>query len=362
MAMLTERTLSQANKLGRREELANLISLVDRKDTPFTSMAKKGSQPQQTLFRWQVDSLPEPKTDGIVDGTDVQNGDYENYVKENGKQYRNELASYIQIFRRTVRVSKLTQSSVTNIAGVKDELANNVAKGITMLKRDLEKTFCSANVSQAEKTVTVNNVSTVVPYKTRGLDKWLVKAADKDTNENSTIVPDEFCLPYDANDATASSITTGALADLSETQVQNVLTSIYKQTGQYKNYDTLCGPQLKRAFTNLVYTTKQLPGTDTSPTESVRNFNRDAADSSYTSSIDVFEGDFGAIRLHPSLFLKNFTVGYVIPFDMVEVRYGGNVAEVTSLPDYGGGPARLIEAVAGLVVHNPLAFGKFDLS
>jgi hypothetical protein len=358
MALLTERTLSQANKLGRREELANLISLVDRKDTPFTSMAKKGSQPQQTLFRWQVDSLPEPKTDGTVDGTDVSSGDYENYVKTDAKQYRNELAAYIQIFRRTVRVSKLTQSSVTNIAGVKDELANNVAKGITMLKRDMEKTFCSANVSQAEKTVS----GSLVPYKTRGLDKWLVKAADKDTNENATIVPDDFCLPYNAGDATASSITTGTVADLNEIQVQNVLTSIYKQTGQYKNYDTLCGPQLKRAFTNLVFTTKQVAGDDLSPTESTRNFNRNAADSSYTSSIDVFEGDFGAIRLHPSLFLKNFTVGYVIPFEHVEVRYGGNVAEVTSLPDYGGGPARLIEAVAGLVVHNPLAFGKFDLS
>lgn len=360
MALLTERTLSQANKLGRREELANLISLVDAKDTPFTSMAKKGSQPQQTLFRWQVDSLPEPKTTGTVDGTDVTSNDYENYVKTDTKQYRNELAAYIQIFRRTVRVSKLTQSSVTNIAGVKDELANNVAKAILMLKRDMEKTFCSDNVSQQEKTVG----QTVVPYQTRGLDKWLVKAADKDTNENATIVPNEFCLPFDAGDATSTSIATGALADLSETQIQNVLTSIYKQTGQYKSYDLLAGPLLKRAFTNLVYTTKETAGTQAAPltSSSQRNFNRDASDSSYVSSIDVFEGDFGTLRIHPSLFLKNFKVGYIIPFDMVEVRYGGNVAEVTNLPDYGGGPARLIEAVAGLCIHNPLAFGKIDLT
>lgn len=360
MAMLTERSLSAANKLGRREEIANLISLVDAKDTPFTSMAKKGSQPQQTLFRWQVDSLPEPKTDGTVDGTDVTNADFENYVKTDTKQYRNELASFIQIFRRQTRVSKLTQSSVTNIAGVKDELANNVAKAITMLKRDMEKTFCSANVSQAEKTVS----SVVVPYKTRGLDKWLVKAADKDTNENATIVPDEFCLPYDAADATSTSVVTGNLVDLNEIMVQNVLTSIYKQTGQFKTYDLLGGPLLKRAFTNLVYTTKEVAGTQAAPltSSSQRNFNRDASDSSYTSSIDLFEGDFGGLRLHPSLFLKNHKVGYIIPFDLVEVRYGGNVAEVTNLPDNGGGPARLIEAVAGLVVHNPLAFGKLDLS
>ena len=44
------------------------------------------------------------------------------------------------------------------------------------------------------------------------------------------------------------------------------------------------------------------------------------------------------------------------------VRYGGNVAQVTELTDNGGGPARLIEAVAGLCIYNPLAFGKFDFS
>ena len=360
MAMLTERVLSQANKLGRREEIANLISLVDAKDTPFTSMAKKGAEPKQTLFRWQVDSLPEPKTDGTVDGTDVGAGDFENYVKTDAKQYRNELAAYIQIFRRQTRVSKLTQSSVTNIAGVKDELANNVSKAMLMLKRDMEKTFCSSNVSQAEKSVTVGGVTSIVPYKTRGLDKWIVKAADKDTNENSTIVPDEFCVPYDAVDPTNSSIAEGALADLNETQIQNLLTSIYKQTGQFKTYDLLGGPLLKRAFTNLVYTTKESGATN--PLEASRTFNRNASDSSYTSSIDVFEGDFGGLRLHPSLFLKNHKVGYVIPFDLVEVRYGGHVAEVTALPDNGGGPARMIEAVAGLVVHNPLAFGKLELT
>lgn len=359
MAMLFERDLSQANKLGRREEIANLISLVDAKDTPFTSMARKGAQPQQTFFRWQVDSLPEPKTDGTVDGTDVTSGDYENFVKTSAKQYRNEIGNFIQIFRRSTRVSKLTQSSVTNIAGVKDELQNNVSKAMTLLKRDMEKTMCSSNNAAAEKSVTVGGVTSIQPYKTRGLDKWLVKAADKDTDETVAIVPDEFCLPYDAADATSSSLVTGNLADLTETTLQNVLTSIYKQTGQYKTYDCLAGPLMKRAFTNLVFTTKQAANDNTA--ETTRSFNRDASANTYTSSIDVFDGDFGQLRIHPSLFLKNFKVGYIIPFDLVEIRYGGNIAEITALPDYGGGPARLIEAVAALCIHNPLAFGKLDL-
>jgi len=43
---------------------------------------------------------------------------------------------------------------------------------------------------------------------------------------------------------------------------------------------------------------------------------------------------------------------------LLELRYT-NMPEVTELPDAGGGPARLIKAVAGLVAKNPLGLGKF---
>ena len=85
-------------------------------------------------------------------------------------------------------------------------------------------------------------------------------------------------------------------------------------------------------------------------------------------SMDVFQGDFGTVRLHPTTFLGTISgstytaktaYGLVLDMNLLEVRYGGNVAQVTALPDYGGGPARLIEAVAGLVVGNPLGLGKF---
>jgi hypothetical protein len=341
MALLTEPGFSS----GKREELADLIALVDAKDTPFTSMAKKGSKPGNTQFRWQVDSLPTPKTTGTVDGTDVSS--YENYVKDGATTYRAELSNYIQIFRRSVRVSPLTESIAT-VAGVKSELANNVAKGIQGIKRDMESTFCSNNGAQLD-----NGTN---PYLTRGLHKWLQPSASKDA---TLPVPDAFCTPT----ANRSTVGTGSLT---ESVVQGVLTGIYDQTGQFRNFDCLCGTALKRAFTNLVFTTPSTGGADT--TTAVRTFNREAKDSAYISSVDVFEGDFGKLRLHPSHFLKfnagagSTFVGYVIPFDMVEVRYGGNVAQVSELTNNGGGEARLIEAVAGLCVYNPLAFGVFDFT
>jgi len=342
MPKLLEKDIVNA---GKREDLANLIALVDAKDTPFTSMAKKGAQPGNTLFRWQADRLPSTSTPTpVVDGTDVDvSSGVTNFTNDGTTQFRVELSNRVQIFRKAVRVSKLTQD-VTNIAGVKDELANNVSKAITLVKRDMEKAFCSNQGAQVD--------NGTVGYRTRGLDKWLVAAADIDSVDLPAAAS-AFCLD-------ASQISTVGTASLTETVVQNILTGIYSQTGQFKDYDALVGPTLKRAFTNLVFTTASSGSTNTQT--AVRTFNRDANEATYISSVDVFEGDFGRIRLHPSLFLKNNFSGYIIPFDMVEVRYGGNVAQVTELTDNGGGPARLIEAVAGLCIYNPLAFGKFDFS
>ena len=341
MPSLIERNIVNA---GKREDLANLIAMVDAKDTPFTSMAKKGAQPGNTIFRWQADRLPATTAPTpVVDGTDVDPATgTQNFVNDSGTQFRVELSNRIQIFRKAVRVSKLTQD-VANIAGVKDELANNVSKAITLLKRDMEVAMC------ANQTAQVDNGT--VGYRTRGLDKWIVAAANIDTVDLPAAAS-AFC-------PSASQISTVGTAALTETVVQDILTGIYSQTGQFKDYDALVGPTLKRAFTNLVFTTT---ASGTNQYQSVRTFSREADASSYVASVDVFEGDFGRIRLHPSLFLKNNFSGYIIPFDQVEIRYGGNVAQVTELQDNGGGPARLIEAVAGLCVYNPLAFGKFDFT
>ena len=341
MAKLLEKDIVNA---GKREDLANLIAMVDAKDTPFTSMAKKGSQPGNTIFRWQADRLPAAAAPtAVVDGTDVDpNSGTSNFVNDGGTQYRCELSNRIQIFRKAVRVSKLTQD-VANIAGVRDELANNVSKAITMIKRDMEVAMCSNQTAQVD--------NGTVGYRTRGLDKWIVAAASIDTVDLPAAAS-AFC-------PAAAQISTVGTASLTETVVQDILTGIYSQTGQFKNYDAIVGPTLKRAFTNLVFTTNAV---GTNQYQSVRTFNREADASSYISSVDVFQGDFGQIRLHPSLFLKNNFSGYIIPFDQIEIRYGGNVAQVSELTDNGGGPARLIEAVAGLCVYNPLAFGKFDFT
>jgi hypothetical protein len=330
MAALFERT-----QVGKREDLADYISLVDAKDTPIVSMAPKGNKPGNTLLQWQADNMPAAVTTGSVDGVDVS-------AYENLNSGRAIISNYVQVFQRAIRVSPLAVD-VSVVAGLRDELAGMVAKGIKLLKRDMEATVSSNNDAQADDGTD--------PYLTKALGTFI------STSGGSTLqVPSAFRTP-------SASIATTATASLTETNIQAVLTSIYGQTGQFKEYDGVVGTNLKRAFSNLLFTTSlsttSTVGVTGAGGTAIRTFSRDANSDAYIASVDIFEGDFGRIKLHPSLFMPDADNGYVLDMELLELRYT-NLPEVTELPDAGGGPARLIKAVAGLVVKNPLGLGKFD--
>lgn len=329
MPALFERT-----QVGKREDLADYISLVDARDTPITSMVPKGNKPGNTLLQWQADNMPAAQSTGSVDGVDVSS--YSNL-----NDGRAVIQNYIQVFQRAIRVSPLAVD-VSNVAGLRDELAGMVAKGIKLTKRDIELTISSDNDAQAD--------NGTVPYLTRGLGTWIQNGA-------------QSVLPVNSNYRTpTASINTTATASFTESDAQGVLTSIYGQTGSFKEYDCVVGTSLKRAFSNLLFTTgittTSTVGVTGSGATAVRTFSRDANSDAYIASVDIFEGDFGRLKLHPSLFLPNAARGYVLDMELLELRYT-NLPEVTELPDAGGGPARLIKAVAGLVVKNPLGLGKF---
>ena len=329
MPQLYERT-----QVGKREDLADYISLVDARDTPITSLIPKGNKPGNTLLNWQADSMPAAQSSGSVDGVDVSS--YSN-LNEN----RAVLQNYIQVFQRAIRVSPLAVD-VSNVAGLRDELAGMVAKGIKLTKRDIELTISSDNDAQAD--------NGTVPYLTRGLGEWIKNGA-------------QSVLPVNSNYRTpTASINTTVTGSFTESDAQGVLTSIYGQTGSFKEYDCVVGTSLKRAFSNLLFTTglttTSTAGVTGSGATAVRTFSRDANSDAYIASVDIFEGDFGRLKLHPSLFLPNAARGYVLDMELLELRYT-NLPEVTELPDAGGGPARLIKAVAGLICKNPLGLGKF---
>ena len=330
-----------------REDLADYIAIVDAKSTPFVSMSPKGKDLGNMQFSWQVDNYGAPVLAGVVDGTDVTVASASNPVVN-----RTRLNNYGQAFRRDLRIGFIAETQ--DVAGVTDELANGIAKKLVEIKRDMESTFmCTNQAAQAD------NGSTNA-YLTGSLGNWLTSTNASNIGACASGSP--FLPASGAVDTTAS-------ASFTEATAQNVLTAIYSATGTFRDYDCILGTTLKRAFTNLTASGAiQVANANSIAATSVRTFNQDLSADTFKASIDIFEGDFGRLILHPSTFVggKNSTSlsaqafkGYVIPMDMVEVRYA-KLPQVKDLPDAGGGPARLVEAIAGLVCKNPSGFGFFN--
>jgi hypothetical protein len=213
------------NFSGLREDLADVISIVDNKNTPVTSTARKGADiTNPGVFSWQASEYNEPSFDGVLTNADVSTFDDANAS-------RALLSGRAQKFRRSVKVDDFTQ--ISDIAGIgkNKAFAHAVSKSLVELKRDIESAVCSDRDSQEQASTN--------PYRTRGLGSWINASAQTDL-----LVPAAFRTP-------SASIETTGTASLTEAQVQTVLQSMYTVTGTMNSMMLVCGPELKRAFTNF---------------------------------------------------------------------------------------------------------------
>lgn len=320
---------------GLREDLADVISVIDQKNTPVTSRIKSGSDlTNGSVFSWQADSYNDPSFDGVLTNADVTTFD-------DPAKNRVLLSGRAQKFRRSIKVDDFAQN-VDNIAGVgkKKEMARGVSRALIELKRDMESAFCSSNDSQEQ--------SGTNPYKTRGLGSWISSSAQTDLP-----VPAAFRTP-------SASINTTATSSLTESDVAAVLQSVYEQTGTIDTMDLVTGPNLKKRFSEF---TRYSSGSNTAL--STRQYTASLNDRTVISTVDTYIGDFGTINLVPTLFNAKDAAaavqsarGYLLNMDMLEIRYGRR-PRFQELEDQGGGPRGLIDAIAALVCWNPKGLGEF---
>ena len=329
-------TINEQIPKGLREDLSDLIAIVDAKSKPLLALAKKGAElVNPDVFSWQADGYNAPSFSGVMAGDDVSAWD-------SPAAQRAKLSGRCQKFRRSIMVDDFA-ANISDVAGVgrKKEMARGAAKSIEELGRDIEAAFCSDSDS-------VQQSGASTPYRTRGLGAWIASAAQTDLP-----VPSDYR-------SVASAISSTATDSITEGSIQNLLQAIYEQTGTVKNLVLLCGPTLKRRFTEFTRT----QAGSANVALNVKTFTQGAAEKKITSTIDMFEGDFGSLQLLPSLLLAQDGVaavqsrrGYILDPEMVEVRYGRRPA-FRELEDRGGGPRGIIDAIAGLVCHNPRGFGK----
>ncbi len=110
----------------------------------------------------------------------------------------------------------------------------------------MEATFSSNQTAQADDGTN--------PYRTGGMLRWVAasdsnNSADVNLTSGSTVsIPAQFT-------SRSGAILTGANASgMTDTNVQTLLQAIYNAAGQYKTFDAIVGPDVKRAFTSLLST------------------------------------------------------------------------------------------------------------
>ena len=325
------------NFSGLREDLADVISIVDNKNCPVTSTARKGADISNPgVFSWQADEYKEPSFDGVLTNADVATFD-------DASSTRALLSGRAMKFRRSIKVDDFTQ--ISDIAGIgkNKSFAHAVSKSLVELKRDIESAVCSDRNSQEQASTN--------PYRTRGLGSWISNTAQS----SDLPVPAAFRTP-------SGSINTTATASLTENEVQAVLQSMYTVTGTMNNMMLVCGPELKRAISNF---TRFTGGTDNKAGLSIRTFTQSAESKKLVASIDSFHGDFGVLDIVPTLFnakdqaeASQLRRGYVLSPDQIEIRFGRR-PRFQELEDMGGGKRALVDAIAALVCMNPKGLAKF---
>ena len=157
--------------IGIREDLTDIVALIDPQETPFISNIGTGPKPATTLHEWQVQGLAaQSKTNFQLEGDDSPSAA--------AAEARVRLKNYCAISRKVGAVSG-TMQSVT-VAGVSNELdEQKMLKGVE-LRRDMELILLDNNAYAAGGTATVRECAGLSAYITNtdnsGYDKYTAAA------------------------------------------------------------------------------------------------------------------------------------------------------------------------------------------
>lgn len=315
------------NVAGNREDLSDILTILEPEVTPVTSMAKK-QKASATFFEWQVDDLQEVEFAGVNEGEDVS-------AFTNASANRARLGNYIQKFRRTFAVSDIQE--LTDTAAVSSEFAYAEGKAAREIKRDVEAAICSDQDRQQDG-------GTGSPYKTRGLYNWLGTPAD---------VPAEFRSVGEQGGAT-----------FTEVELNTMLQEVYEANGMPGGQLTLvAGPDIKRDVSDFSRGGANAVG----GTNSIYRVNQNAETKKITLTVNMYEGDFGNVAVVPSLFVNRASGGGVtanvkssaLLIDPEYIALHQLKAESKSeLEDQGGGRRGFCDIICGLACLAPKAHSR----
>lgn len=310
-----------------REDLSDVVSVLEPEDTPIYSTANKQTA-SNTIVEWGVDELKDPSSGatGIAEGADVTSFSDQHAGKA-------KLSNYVQKFRDDWMVS--TEQQASNAAGGSNAtaVASAKAKCVRNVKRFVEYAFCSDNDRALEDGAGTVNV-------TRGLGDWIDSGGPSD-------VPARYRTPA------ANLSTEGAAID--ESELNEILRSRYAQVGDNGMLNLFVGSTLRKQISNYM----RVSGSGT--TEARYNVNEDATEKTIRLNVEFFVSDFGTVaivNMNPKC-VPAQDRGYLLPSGSYKCRSLVGMSS-EDLPNQGGGQRGFCECIEALEVSNPLGLGKIS--
>ena len=310
MAIATN-TFTTYSAKGIREDLSNVIYNISPEETPFVSNVGKGSI-SNTVFDWQTDALAAAAANTQLEGNETSFDAVTATVR---------LQNYAQISSKSVVLSGTQE--VVNKAGRRSELAYQIAKKGSELKRDIEFSCLNNQAAAAGNTTTARATGSMQAF----LKTNVNKASDGADPSYSTI-------PTDTRDD-------GTARDFTEAMLQDVISQVWTEGGTPKML--LVGAfnkQAVSAFSGIAGSRFNVTGNKPS---------------TIIAAADVYVSDFGNVSIVPSRFQKA-SDAFVIDPEYASIDYLRPM-QTMEMAKTGDAEKRLLLCEWGLRVHSEKAHG-----
>ena len=300
---IVSNTFTTYSAKGIREDLSNVITNIAPEETPFQSNIGRETI-SNTLFEWQTDTLADAAANAQLEGDDVGTFDSVTATVR--------LTNYAQISRKTIILSNTEE--VVNKAGRRSELAYQIAKRGSELKRDQEFIFLNGGVAVAGNSTTARV--------TASLGAFVKTNTDKQTNGTD---PSYTTLPNSAR-------TDGNVRTFTETILKNVIQKVWTAGGTPKILMT--GPVNKQRVSGF-----------SGIASSRFNIDGGAKPATLIGAVDIYVSDFGNVSVIANRFQRERDAWVIDPdyakmtvlrpYQQVELAKTGDAEKRMLLIEYG---------------------------
>lgn len=289
---------------GMREDFKDFIATVAPEETPFLSLIGTATA-ENTYFEWQKDSLDTATTsNAVLEGDDFAATSY---------TAPSRIANRCQISTKGIVVTGTVEA--VRKAGRASELARLIIKRGKELRRDME-AICMAN--QASTTG-----ATDIARKTGSVPAWYATTANASRGSGGSA--GGFS---NGNVAAATDSSTANMRALTESILKTTLAGCWDTGANIKV--AMCSSTQKQNISTFTGNATRMDKSE---------------DRALTTSIDVYESDFGSVRIVPNRLQRArdvhlldpdlWKIAYLRPFQLLDIAKAGDSEKRTLLVEWG---------------------------